>query len=114
MNKQFFKDTFGWGFLLWLFGYMLGIILFFMVPTSMLGWIITPLATVVTIWVLIKQVKSVSLFYYFIIAATWTILAIVFDYLFIVKIFKPADGYYKPDVYLYYSLTFLLPLIAGF
>jgi hypothetical protein len=27
--------------------------------------------------------------------------------------FKPADGYYKLDVYLYYILTFALPLIVG-
>jgi len=33
--------------------------------------------------------------------------------LFIVKAFKPADGYYKLDVYLYYALTFALPLIVG-
>ena len=24
-------------------------------------------------------------------------------------LFDPADGYYKPDVYLYYALTFLMP-----
>ena len=113
MNLQFFKYTFGWGFLLWLFGYVLGILLFFMVPISMLGWIITPVATIVTLWVLVKQIKSVSLPHYLIIAVIWTILAIVLDYFFIVKTFKPEDGYYKPDVYLYYSLTFLLPIIVG-
>ena len=25
-----------------------------------------------------------------------------------------ADGYYKPDVYIYYFLTFAIPLIAGY
>ena len=33
--------------------------------------------------------------------------------LFIVAAFKPADGYYKPDVYLYYALTLAIPLFAG-
>jgi len=41
------------------------------------------------------------------------LIAVIFDYLFLVKMFKPTDGYYKLDVYLYYILTFLLPLIVG-
>lgn len=43
----------------------------------------------------------------------WTLIAIIFDYFFLVKLLKPADGYYKLDVYLYYSLTFILPVVAG-
>jgi hypothetical protein len=112
-NKQFYKDTLGWGLLLWLFGYLLGIILFFLVPPSMMGWIITPIAVVVTLWILVKKIKSVSVPYYFAIAVTWTLLAVVLDYFLIVKAFNPEDGYYKPDVYLYYVLTFILPLIVG-
>lgn len=112
-NKQFYKETFGWGLLLWLFGYLLGIILFFIVSKSMIGWIITPIATIVTLWVLVKKIKSVSFPYYFPIAVIWTVLAVVLDYLLIVKAFKPEDGYYKPDVYLYYILTFILPLLVG-
>ena len=29
------------------------------------------------------------------------------------QLFKPADGYYKPDVYLYYAITFVLPIVVG-
>lgn len=43
----------------------------------------------------------------------WTIIAIILDYFLLVKVFNPADGYYKFDVYLYYIFTFVLPLIAG-
>jgi len=103
----------GWGFLLWLTGYVLGIILFMIVPPTILGWIIMPIGTIVTIWVLLKKIKGNSLAYYFSLAVIWTLIAIVFDYLFLVKVFKPADGYYKLDVYLYYVLTFVLPLIIG-
>ena len=113
MKKQFLVDTLGWGILLWLIGYVLGIILFMMVPTTILGWIIMPIGTIVTLWVLIKKVKADSLQYYLLLAVIWTLLAIVFDYFFLVKVFKPADGYYKLDVYLYYVLTFVLPLIIG-
>jgi hypothetical protein len=113
IDKQFFKDVFGWGFLLWLFGYLLGIILFFAVPKSMIGWMITPLATIVAVWVLIKKIERVSFSYYLLIAIFWTLIAVVLDYFLLIKIFKPEDGYYKPDVYLYYSLTFILPLVIG-
>lgn len=37
----------------------------------------------------------------------------ILDYVFIVKAFNPSDGYYKVDVYLYYALTFLLPVTIG-
>jgi hypothetical protein len=45
-----------------------------------------------------------------ILAIIWTVIAVVFDYLLIVKAFKPADEYYKLDVYFYYTLTFVIPL----
>lgn len=108
-----FKDTFGWGFLLWLMGYILGIILFMIVPPLMIGWIIMPIGTLLTLWVLLKKIKGTSFQYYFSLAVIWTLIAVVFDYFFLVKVFKPEDGYYKLDVYLYYVLTFILPLIIG-
>ena len=87
--------------------------LFFAVPKSMIGWMITPLATIVAVWVLIKKIERVSFSYYLLIAIFWTLIAVVLDYFLLVKIFNPEDGYYKPDVYLYYSLTFILPLVIG-
>jgi hypothetical protein len=112
MNKQILKETISWGIGLWLIGYILGIILFMMIPPSLIGWVITPIGSVITLWVLFKKIKSNSLNYYLMLAVTWTIIAIVFDYFFLVKVFKPADGYYKLDVYLYYALTFIFPLIV--
>ena len=113
MIKQFFKDALGWGFILWLIGYGLGIMLFAIVPLNMIGWIITPIGTALTLWVLFKKVKGESFQYYLLLAIIWMLIAIVFDYFFLVKAFKPADGYYKLDVYLYYALTFILPLVVG-
>lgn len=108
------KDMFGWGIALWFIGYLVGILLFFFVPPSMIGWVIMPIGAIITILVLLKKIKEESLKYYLLLAAAWTLIAIIFDYFFLVKIFKPADGYYKLDVYLYYTLTFILPLIIGF
>lgn len=113
MNKQFYKDAFGWGFILWLVGYLLGMVLFKAVPPSALGWVIMPIGVIITLWVLFKKVKGDSFAYYIWLAVSWTLIAIVFDYFFLVKALKPADGYYKLDVYLYYILMFALPLIAG-
>lgn len=113
MNKKLLKDAFGWGFLLWLIGYILGIVLFMFIPTFMVGWVIMPIGTTITLWVLLKKIKANSLRYYFQLAVIWALIAIVSDYLFLVKIFKPADGYYKLDVYLYYALTFILPLFVA-
>lgn len=113
MSRLLFKQVLGWGVTLWLIGYALGIILFAFVPVSVIGWIILPIGTVVTLWVLVKKIKSDSLKHYLMLAFAWTVIAVLFDYFFLVKAFNPADGYYKLDVYIYYALTFALPLLVG-
>ena len=113
MATSLLKDSLGWGFVLWLIGYVLGIALFFAFPPSLIGWVITPVGIVITLWVLLRRVKATRLQQYVVIAFAWTAIAVVFDYLFIVKAFNPPDGYYKLDVYLYYALTFVAPLAVG-
>ena len=112
--KDKVKNMLFWGFVLWLFGYVAGIVLFFIVPTDVIGWVIMPIATFFTIWVLIKKVKRPELMCYFGTGLIWTIMAIVLDYIFLVKLFKTEKTYYKPDVFLYYTLTFVLPIIVGY
>ena len=107
------KDTLVWGFLLWLVGYVLGIVLFMILPSSMIGWVIMPVGIAMTLWVLLKKIKIDSFKNYVVLGMVWVVIAVVLDYFLLVKLFKPADGYYKLDVYLYYVLTFLLPLITG-
>ncbi len=106
-------DLLGWGIILWLIGYILGIILFFILPVSLIGWFIMPIGLLVTTWVLQKKIKNRSLTYYLLLSLTWTTIAILLDYLFLVKLLKPEDGYYKTDVYLYYLFTFTFPLGIG-
>ena len=113
MNKQSLIDSLGWGFVLWLIGYILGIILFFVLPPSLIGWFILPVGLIITLWVLLNKVKGDKLQYYLILAAVWTVIAVILDYFFIVKMLNPADGYYKLDVYLYYALTLITPLVIG-
>ena len=114
IKGQLLKDSLGWGFILWLIGYALGIVLFFVFPPLLIGWVILPIGLIITLWVLLKKVEGITLRYYLTLAVIWTAIAVVFDYLFIVKAFKPADGYYKLDVYLYYVLTFVVPLCRSY
>ncbi len=103
-----------WGFILWLVGYLASIVLFFIVPKEYIGWVLSPLASVFTIWVLMKKVKRPELMCYFGTGLIWTIMAILLDYLFIITLLKTGNSYYKLDVYLYYLLTFVLPIIVGY
>ncbi len=119
--KQFLRDAIGWGIGLWFVGWVLGIIAFMVVPKDMIGWVVSPIGIVITLWVLLKKINpptgeagSENISYYLRIAIVWTIIAIVFDYLFLVLLFKPAGGYYKLDVYIYYTTTFVLPLLVGY
>lgn len=111
-NIQLLKDSLIWGFVLWLIGYLLSFVLFFIVPLSMIGWFIAPIGTAITLIVLFKKIKSNDFKYYLTLGIIWTLMAIILDYIFIVKLLKPV-GYYKPAVYLYYGLTFALPLFVS-
>lgn len=113
MKKQLLKDALVWGFVLWLIGYILGIVLFFVVPASFIGWVLTPVGFIITIWILYKKIHAVTWQYFLGIALVWTAIAVICDYFLLVKVFKPADGYYKLDVYIYYISTFILPLFVG-
>ena len=111
-KNKVFLNTFLWGLALWLFGYILGIIFFAFVPENLLGWVISPFGWLATILILFKKVKRDSLRCYLIIGVIWTIMAIVLDYAFIVKLFA-STGYYKLDVYFYYLSTLILPVAVG-
>jgi hypothetical protein len=113
MRADRLRDRFGWGIALWLVGYLLGIVLYFLVPPSTIGWVMMPVATLLTAAVLWGRVRARALEDFAMISLIWTAIAIAGDYLFIVRLLHPPDGYYKPDVYLYYALTFGLPLIIG-
>ena len=48
MTAQLLKDSLGWGFVLWLVGYVLGLALFFALPPSLIGWAIMPVGIALT------------------------------------------------------------------
>ena len=111
-KKKIFLNTLFWGCVLWLFGYILGIIFFAIVPREYIGWFILPLVAIATLWVLYKKIERDSFKCYIALGVFWAIIAIVLDYIFIVVLLK-SSGYYKPDVYFYYLLTLALPILIG-
>ncbi len=115
MNKKqvgILKNTVSWGLALWLFGYVLGIVFYGIVPKNLIGFVILPFGIIFTLWVLLKKIKREELMCYFGLGLIWTVMAILLDYIFIVKLFHSV-GYYKIDVYVYYVLTFILPIVVG-
>ena len=106
-------DTVGAGVVLWTIGYALAMILFAFVPTAMIGWIVLPIMTPVTVYVAFARRRTgASISYVLLVASTWTLIAVAFDYAFLVSAFS-AQNYYDFDVLIYYALTFLIPAIVG-
>jgi hypothetical protein len=113
MTRTRAKELFGWGTTLWFIGYVLGILLTAVVGPGMVGWVILPVGVAVTCWVLFRKIHGGRMSQYVVLGIAWTAIAVALDYLLIVKAFHPVDGYYKPDVYLYYVLTLALPMLVG-
>lgn len=113
MKNRIVRDLAGWGFGLWLFGYLLGFVFYGFVPPAIIGWYVMPIGVIVTCIVLWRFSELDTFADGVWLGLAWAAIAVVFDYLFIVKLLDPPDGYYKPDVYIYYLLTFLLPVGAA-
>jgi cation transport ATPase len=112
--KLWIKDTAGLGAGLWLIGYLASLLLFFSPFAGIMGWILPVIFTPVTIaitWWWFRRRENLSLQYFAGVGIAWMLIAIVLDYLFIVLLFQAA--YYGPDVFLYYAVTFLIPVIVG-
>ena len=112
--KDTLIDTLGLGFCLWLAGFIASLPLFFVLPPGLLGWVLfivfTPITILVAYWRFHK--RQLPLAHYIVVALAWCLIAILFDYIFIVTMFKSVD-YYKLDVLLYYAVAFLVPLAIG-
>ena len=112
--KPWIKDTAGLGTGLWLIGYLTSLVLFFTPLWGIMGWILLAVFTPVTIaivWWWFRTRKGLSLQYYTGVGVAWVLIAVVLDYLFIVLLFQAT--YYGPDVFVYYAMTFLIPVGMG-
>ncbi len=102
------------GSAIWLAGYVASIVLYGFVSKAILGWILFFIFTPLTVYIayLRFRKRKETIAYYSAVALAWAVLAIIFDYVFIVKALN-AQGYYKADVFVYYLVTFLVPLVVG-
>ena len=113
MSSFIKRDVLGWGLLLWLVGYLLGFVFYAFVPPAFIGWFVMPIGIGLACIVLWKLVQVDSIRDSLLLGIAWSAIAMAFDYFFIVKLLNPPDGYYKFDVYLYYLITFALPVAAA-
>ncbi len=112
--KLWIKDTAGLGTVLWLIGYLASLALFFSPFAGTMGWILIAIFTPVTIaiaWWWFRQRERLPLQYYAGVGVAWVLIAVMLDFLFIVLLFQAT--YYSPDVFVYYALTFLIPVGVG-
>ena len=96
--KQWVKDFVLLGVGLWLLGYLASLLLFFSPFQSSMGWIITAVFTPFTIavaWWWFRT-REIPLSYYVKVGIAWTVIAVLLDYLFIVRLFQTP--YYEMDV----------------
>jgi hypothetical protein len=112
--KQIIKDTAVLGTVLWLIGYLASLVLFFTPYAGTMGWILlavfTPV-TIVIVYLWFRKRERLPLPYYAGVGVAWVLIALVLDYLFIVLLFQA--NYYNIDVFVYYALTFLIPVGIG-
>jgi len=113
LSRFVLRDLLGFGFGLWLWGYALGFVFYAFVPPALIGWFVMPFGLAVTLFVLWKWVRIPDVGRGFYVGLVWAAIAVVLDYVGIVKLLNPPDGYYKLDVYIYYALTLALPIAAG-
>lgn len=118
MEKGFAKkrrvDVFVFGILLWVMGFVGSLILYPFVSLDIMGWILFAIFTPVTILISYFRFRKrdMKFFYYLMTGVFWMLIAIVLDYIFIVKLLSSVD-YYKLDVFVYYIVTFLIPVGIG-
>ncbi len=114
MDKNFLINAFGFGILLWIIGFALGMMLFPFVPVAYIGLPILAIMTPVTFFVAYKRFRSKAYKtnYYLAVAAVWLLIALLFDYIFLVIAFN-AQNYYDADIMVYYILAFAIPAAVG-
>lgn len=113
-NVRIITDALGFGILLWMIGFSLGMILFPFVPVAYIGLpillIVIPLTFLVSYYRFKR--KGFTKTYYLTVAALWLLIAVIFDYTFLVRGFN-VQNYYDLDIIVYYAMTFIIPLSVG-
>jgi len=112
--KRKLTDTLGLGFGLWLLGFALGMMLFPFVAVAVMGRYIIAVMLPVTLYAAYKRFAGLkeTTGYYLLVGISWLLIAVVFDYVFLVKAFQ-APNFYDTDIMVAYALSFLVPVAVG-
>ena len=89
------------------------ILFFAFVPPTLIGWFVMSIGTALTIFVLWKWIRPETIGRGILLGVAWCAIAIICDYIFIVMLLDPPDGYYKLDIYIYYVFTLALPVLMA-
>jgi hypothetical protein len=113
-NRTKVVDTLLLGAALWLLGYLASMILYSVVPYTLLGWVLSAILTPITLCIAYLRFnhRKDTAPYYVKVGVVWALVAIILDYIFLVRLLNLA-GYYKLDVFIYYIAMFLIPLAIG-
>jgi len=116
MNQKL-VDTIGFGFLMWLIGYFMGFFIITIpgypevmtIPVILTAFsLAVGLVTAAFAYVRFRKRREVSWIYAFLVGITWTILAIILDFILIVLLFN-APSYYRSHIFIYYAITLVVP-----
>jgi len=115
--KPEYVDTLGFGFLVWLVIYLMGFLIVLIpgYPASILTpsvliplTVLFALVTAAFAFFRFRKRQGISWSYALLIGYTWTGIAILLDYVFIVLLFN-AQNYYRLDIIIYYIITLIVP-----
>jgi hypothetical protein len=113
-SRRSLLGTMSWGLARRVVGYALAMVAFAFVPSDRIGWLILPVLIPLTFILAYKRLARADLrsSHYLLVAVAWLGLAVVLDYVLVVRAFN-VSGYYDADVVIYYFVTFIAPLVVG-
>lgn len=115
MKKYALVDTLVYGLVIWLVGFVLGMVLFPFVEISVMGWILMPVTLIVALFLSmrIRRKRSAAAVSTFIgVGLSWVALSLILDYAILVKGYS-AENFYDVDIIIYYIGVLLIPIIVS-
>ncbi len=113
-GRRIAADGLLWGFILWLLGFALGMLVYPFVEERWIGIFVLPVLLPVTVWVAYRRLRAgpFPAWYPAAVGAVWAALAVALDWAFLVQAFD-VEGYYDADVVAYYILALAIPVVVG-
>ena len=107
-------DTIGLGTMLWLLGFGFALAIYPFIALTYIGWCVLAIIVPITGYVAARRLATTDrpVKHMLKMSVAWVGIAAAADYKILVQQMH-VTNYYKPDVYIYYAFTFLLPILVG-